>query len=1213
MAVSGGEVNVTLGMDSSSFNRGLQAADQQFARSNKAMIDGLKQQGQSFSKMNKAATTAGAAIGALSIAVVNFSRSSFRVAADVSEMNVAIDAIGKSSGAGATQIHTAAKEIRSMGIEMKAAQEMALLFVQGNLDLSKASKIARVAQDLAVVSQSNSTQTAKTLAYAIQTGNSRLLKSAGITKYASEAYEEFALSLGKSTTELTNTERQTAVMNMIIEEGAKVAGTYEAAMTEAGKVLRSFPRIINDIQLAFGQVFMKDLGEVIKKVYDATKAFSLLIREGGVLRPIIEELGEAFSNMIRPIGVFFDKVTTNLKNMQYMEMSFDGLSEKVEKFAPVVAAAATAMSAFAGTQLLARLSSMVPLMGGLGTMIGPAGPVVAGVAALAILSPELRQALSGVLDALKPLIPVFTDMAMMAAGMLAKLTEIAAKLLEAFTPLLEIMIYNIAKAIESLVPMLEAAAKFAGKFSDAMNGIDLGKVGQALSLIPGIGFLFQGVDDMNLEKANAAVNNWADNTLAQIKRTITEADPAKLIEQLADKDVDLLKGITDYTVLEENTEAAGVAVERLVDIMLKLGQTSHQSAAEVVALIDSYKDDDGVMSLAEAQEAYQRVLHSTIELERQLAEEHLANNAKIREEVEKLARRWESTYVRAAEDTALVTEKFRDLAPEVDAAGVSVEQYIDAMLGSTSAQFQNTVAMDNLRKSTQGYLDGVAEMKKEEMDLIEVQKGLFDAFVNLGTGMKNANKSAYETQFAQAELIQSFYATMEASDHTREEIDKLIHELGILDGMDPVINVLLDVDANVRNTEAMMAALEAALFFDPSNKEAREMLDNLKKVAGGYAKAAATGGGTFGITAGTYTPSSAGTGGSATTPYDTTGALTGLGGMFGPDMAASLLGASPSEIGASIDAILSAGLDVAGNLSGSALTNLKRILANLGKGSFDLQAMAESAENFAYQLVTAEDDLAFAEDNLANAIARKNKILEDSVGLQNESIRAAKDQVFQSDLLKTTQSGVVFSAEEVLGNYTTFRNNLLEMKKRGFPPSLIAQVYQAGPNAGIAGNILSMDAGGLKNYVDTMAQIEAIAGEVGALGADALYGGALAGAETDVSLAQADVLTAKENVAAMSSSLDALTVAMQELISELQLGFLGSLQGLQGGAAGKDQIGQLITQANTGLSVPNQSLGTAPNNITINMPAGSDGDDVVRALQEYMRKNGSVPILTVEP
>jgi hypothetical protein len=31
-------------------------------------------------------------------------------------------------------------------------------------------------------------------------------------------------------------------------------------------------------------------------------------------------------------------------------------------------------------------------------------------------------------------------------------------------------------------------------------------------------------------------------------------------------------------------------------------------------------------------------------------------------------------------------------------------------------------------------------------------------------------------------------------------------------------------------------------------------------------------------------------------------------------------------------------------------------------------------------------------------------------------------------------------------------------------------------------------------------------------------------------------------------------------------------------------------------------------NITINMPAGSNGDDVVRALQNYSRRNGAAPI-----
>jgi hypothetical protein len=31
-------------------------------------------------------------------------------------------------------------------------------------------------------------------------------------------------------------------------------------------------------------------------------------------------------------------------------------------------------------------------------------------------------------------------------------------------------------------------------------------------------------------------------------------------------------------------------------------------------------------------------------------------------------------------------------------------------------------------------------------------------------------------------------------------------------------------------------------------------------------------------------------------------------------------------------------------------------------------------------------------------------------------------------------------------------------------------------------------------------------------------------------------------------------------------------------------------------------------NVTINMPAGTNGDDIVRALQNYSRRNGAAPI-----
>ena len=50
----------------------------------------------------------------------------------------------------------------------------------------------------------------------------------------------FASQVGKTVEELTQIERQQAITNMVLEEAAKVAGVYDAAMEEPGKVLRSF-------------------------------------------------------------------------------------------------------------------------------------------------------------------------------------------------------------------------------------------------------------------------------------------------------------------------------------------------------------------------------------------------------------------------------------------------------------------------------------------------------------------------------------------------------------------------------------------------------------------------------------------------------------------------------------------------------------------------------------------------------------------------------------------------------------------------------------------------------------------------------------------------------------------------------------------------------------------------------------------------------------
>jgi hypothetical protein len=56
---------------------------------------------------------------------------------------------------------------------------------------------------------------------------------------------------------------------------------------------------------------------------------------------------------------------------------------------------------------------------------------------------------------------------------------------------------------------------------------------------------------------------------------------------------------------------------------------------------------------------------------------------------------------------------------------------------------------------------------------------------------------------------------------------------------------------------------------------------------------------------------------------------------------------------------------------------------------------------------------------------------------------------------------------------------------------------------------------------------------------------------------------------------------------------------------------ELFMPHTAGAIVPNHRLGGGGGiNVTVNMPAGSNGEDVVRAIQKYARRNGTLAIPT---
>ena len=396
------EMRARVSADTAQFTRGMQQASQ--------AVEGFS---KTTGRLNGAMVGIGVASAAAASAIIAFGIKSFNAAARVDELVYAMDAVGKSTGMGGQVLADEALEVKNMGIEMEIAQKSVLKFAQNNLELGRASDLARIAQDLAIISGENSTDTFNKLTHAVITGRSEVLKSVGIQENAGQMYERFAKSIGKTTKQLTYQQRQQAVLEGVTREGAKVFGTYEAAMKSPGKTLRSFARLHNELQVAMGTVLLKAFGPIILAAYDLEKAITKAVEKNETFQAVLRALQAVFTKLTQPITDFIKKITDAVKGFDVVYTSADNarkgikkvipdtkaLAEKFEMLLPVLAGAAAGFSAFAGRALLPG----VPI---LGNIFAKLRPLPVALLAMALTSTQVRKALVNLFSAFKPLVPV---------------------------------------------------------------------------------------------------------------------------------------------------------------------------------------------------------------------------------------------------------------------------------------------------------------------------------------------------------------------------------------------------------------------------------------------------------------------------------------------------------------------------------------------------------------------------------------------------------------------------------------------------------------------------------------------------------------------------------------------------------------------------------------------------------------------------------------
>jgi hypothetical protein len=191
--------------------------------------------------------------------VWEFNKEILLIGARYETLGVVIDVVGRNAGKTAAEMIEYQHALEKTGISATGARESLARMAGAQLDMGKASDLARVAQNAAVIANTNSTEAFERLIAGITMGQSRVLRTLGIYVQFDEAQQKFAKSIGKTYEGLTRLERIQANFNGVLESGVAISGTYEAAMKTAGKQIQSTVRYMENAKekasLAFQPAF----------------------------------------------------------------------------------------------------------------------------------------------------------------------------------------------------------------------------------------------------------------------------------------------------------------------------------------------------------------------------------------------------------------------------------------------------------------------------------------------------------------------------------------------------------------------------------------------------------------------------------------------------------------------------------------------------------------------------------------------------------------------------------------------------------------------------------------------------------------------------------------------------------------------------------------------------------------------------------------------
>jgi hypothetical protein len=234
-------------------NTGLARIEQVAVRSSQGASRGIDGLTGSMAKGVVAGSALVVAIEKAFSVLKSFTVEAAQYAARTETLGVALDQLAKANSLSVEAVRGQVEAVKALGITTQDARSATAQMIAAQIDLSKATELARLAQDAAVIAGKNSSETLAGIVHGIVTQQIEVLRTYGIQVNFERAFLRAQQEVGR---ELTETERKMVAFNAVLAQAPKFAGAYEAALGTVGKQQTSLTRYVLEAKNAIGEQFL---------------------------------------------------------------------------------------------------------------------------------------------------------------------------------------------------------------------------------------------------------------------------------------------------------------------------------------------------------------------------------------------------------------------------------------------------------------------------------------------------------------------------------------------------------------------------------------------------------------------------------------------------------------------------------------------------------------------------------------------------------------------------------------------------------------------------------------------------------------------------------------------------------------------------------------------------------------------------------------------